>query len=186
MKKRLSLSTLLLLINVNAYASSNETSQATHTVENVESELKVLTSEDGKLIFGEEEWVYFSGVKASFKARVDTGATTSSISATDIETYKKSGKSWVKFTLPNADNSVNDFDLPVKRWANIRQSSSDKLHRRAVVEFDIQIGNHKSTTEFTLTDREHLTFSVLLGREYFSNVAIVDVGKQYVQPKVKK
>ncbi|MGF1763285.1 ATP-dependent zinc protease family protein [Aliivibrio kagoshimensis] len=186
MKKWPSLITLLLLVSVNVHANSNESSQGPHTVENVESKSKVLISEDGKLIFGEEEWVYFPKVKASFKARVDTGATTSSISAIDIESYKKDGKSWVKFKLPDADNAVDDFDLPVKRWVDIRQSSSDKLHRRAVVELDVQIGSHKSTAEFTLADREHLTFSVLLGRKYFSNVAIVDVGKQYVQPKVKK
>lgn len=186
MKKCLSLIAFMLLVSVNAYAASNETTIAKHDVATIESETKMLMSDDGKLIFGEEEWVYFSQVDASFKARVDTGATTSSVSAIDIEAYKKGGKSWVKFKLPNADNAVDDFDLPVKRWVKIRQSSSDTLHRRAVVELDIQIGSHKSITEFTLTDREHLTFSVLLGRKYFSNVAIVDVAKRYVQPKFKK
>lgn len=75
--------------------------------------------------------------------------------------------------------------LPVQRWVRIKQSSQDSYQRRAVVEGDIQIGDLKTKTEFTLADRSHLTFPVLLGRSFFRDVAVVDVSKKYVQKKVK-
>ncbi|MGU3846500.1 putative ATP-dependent zinc protease, partial [Vibrio diabolicus] len=44
---------------------------------------KVTKTPDGMLILGSEEWVYVPEIDQTFKARVDTGATTSSISAKD-------------------------------------------------------------------------------------------------------
>ncbi|WP_264769115.1 RimK/LysX family protein [Klebsiella pneumoniae] len=38
----------------------------------------------------------------------------------------------------------------------------------------IQIGDLKEQTEFTLTDRTHLTYPLLLGRSFFKDVAVVD------------
>ncbi|MGC9423682.1 RimK/LysX family protein, partial [Vibrio sp.] len=46
-----------------------------------------------------------------------------------------------------------------------------------------QIGDLKEKTEFTLANRTHLTFPLLLGRSFFKHVAIVDVSRQYVQEK---
>jgi hypothetical protein len=49
----------------------------------------------------------------------------------------------------------------------------------------IQIGDLKEKTEFTLADRTHLTYPLLLGRSFFKDVAVVDVSRKFVQPKHK-
>ncbi|WP_260261909.1 ATP-dependent zinc protease family protein [Vibrio intestinalis] len=146
-------------------------------------EVQAKHTSDGRLILGEQEWVYIPGLQESFKARIDTGATTSSISATDIVPFERDGKDWVKFKIEHDNIKSKEMALPVDRWVRIRQSSAEGTQRRAVVQAWIQIGDVKEKTAFTLADRTHLTFPVLLGRSFFDNVALVDVSRKYVQDK---
>ncbi len=140
---------------------------------------------DGRLILGEQEWVYVTGLKENFRARIDTGATTSSVSAVDVIPFERDGQDWVKFKIAHDDITSKEFALPVERWVDIRQSSAEGTQRRAVVLAWIQIGDVKEKTEFTLTDRSHLTFPLLLGRSFFKDIALVDVSRKYIQPKHK-
>ncbi|QTH07296.1 ATP-dependent zinc protease [Vibrio fluvialis] len=147
--------------------------------------LKATKTSDGKLILGEKEWVYVPGLKENFLARIDTGATTSSISAVDVVPFERDGKDWVKFRIEHEGIKSEETSLPVERWVHIRQSSTDDTQRRAVVVAWIQIGDLKEKTEFTLADRTHLTYPLLLGRSFFKDVAVVDVSRKFVQPKHK-
>ena len=147
---------------------------------------KARKTSDGKLILGEEEWVFVPGLKEAFKARVDTGATTSSISAVDIVDFERDGKDWVKFKIEHDGITTEEVSLPVERWVKIKQSSAEGTQRRAVVVASIQIGDLKDKAEFTLADRTHLSFPLLLGRSFFRDVAVVDVSQKYVQKKITK
>lgn len=138
---------------------------------------------DGKLILGQKEWVYIPGLEQSFKARIDTGATTSSISAIEIVPFERDGKDWVKFKLEHEGKSSKEVALPVNRWVKVKQSSAEESQKRAVVEAWIQVGDLKEKTEFTLADRTHLAFPVLLGRSFFKDIALVDVSREFVQDK---
>jgi hypothetical protein len=146
-----------------------------------------LKTKEGKLILGEEEWVYIKGLNHSVKARIDTGATTSSASAIDIVTFERDGKDWVKFKLAHNEKNSEEIALPVSRWVKIKQSSNtDKVQERPIVLAWIQLGEVKVETEFTLTDRSHLNYGLLMGRSFFRDIAVVDVSKSFVQPKVEK
>ncbi|MUK66653.1 RimK/LysX family protein [Aliivibrio fischeri] len=151
----------------------------------VKPEANELKTADGKLLLGEEEWIYIKAINHSAKARIDTGATTSSISAVDIEMFERDGKKWVKFKLAHNDKETKEFESPISRIVTIRQSSTEKRTDRPVIEAWVQIGDLKTKTEFTLNDRTHMTFPVLLGRTFFRDVAVVDVSKKFIQPKVK-
>ncbi|TVZ41631.1 hypothetical protein P886_0978 [Alteromonadaceae bacterium 2753L.S.0a.02] len=145
--------------------------------------LEARKTSDGKLILGEQEWVYVHGLKENFKARVDTGATTSSISAVDVEAFQRDGEDWVKFRIEHDDLKSGELKVPVERWVEVIQSTSEEPDRRAVVSAWIQIGDLKEKAEFTLTDRTHLKFPLLLGRNFFKDLAIVDVSRKFVQAK---
>ncbi len=146
---------------------------------------KAKKTADGRLILGAQEWVYVPGLEENFDARVDTGATTSSISATDIVEFERDGNDWVKFTVENEGVKSKEVALPIVRRVKIRQSTSNDPAHRVVVMAWIQIGDLKEKTEFTLTDRTHLTFPLLLGRSFFKDVALVDVSQKYIQAKHK-
>ena len=140
-------------------------------------------TEEGKLILGEQEYVRLVDMKVTTKARIDTGATTSSLSAVDIVPFERDGKDWVKFKVKHNGVESKEMSMPVERWVKVKQSSSEESDTRAVVLSVIKIGDMTSKTEFTLADRTHLKYPVLLGRSFFRDIAVVDVGRKYVQPK---
>ncbi len=141
-------------------------------------------SADGKLILGQKEWVHIEGLDVNVVARIDTGATTSSVSAIDVVAFERDGKKWVKFKLAHDGKESKELELPVVSTKFIRQSNSDETYERYVVEGWIKVGDLKVKTPFTLADRTHMDYGLLLGRSFFRDVAIVDVSREFVQPKV--
>ncbi|ODN66897.1 MAG: ATP-dependent zinc protease [Methylophaga nitratireducenticrescens] len=138
-----------------------------------------------KLVLGQSEWLWIEAVNRVFPARVDTGATTSSLTAQDIVTLERDGQKWARFTIVPEEGSDNSYEVeaPIARIANIRQSSTNEIDKRPVVRLTIKIGNMTDTAEFTLTDRSHMNYPILLGREFLKDIAVVDVAKKNVQPK---
>ncbi|RKF19608.1 ATP-dependent zinc protease [Alginatibacterium sediminis] len=129
-----------------------------------------------KMIIGETEWVFLPGINETFLARIDTGATTSSLNATNIDRFEREGKEWVRFSLSHVESETQaQFELPVKRNVSIVQSSNDDGERRPVVELMITLGSANELTEFTLADRSHLNFPILIGRNFLRDIALVDV-----------
>ncbi|WP_087026068.1 ATP-dependent zinc protease [Thaumasiovibrio subtropicus] len=143
-----------------------------------------------KTLLGAQEWVWLDMVDSYFRARVDTGATTSSLNATNIQQFEREGKTWVRFNLAHtADDQAGKEELVearVIRWVKIRQSNSEDADRRPVIEAWVRIGDLRERTQFTLADRTQMEFPVLLGREFFQDIAVVDVGRTYVQGKPTK
>lgn len=139
---------------------------------------------DGKLVVGETEQVWLDIVNDDFQARIDTGATTSSLSAQDITVFERDGKPWVSFNM--AHEGVDEklqVETRLVRYVRIRQASADDAERRPVVELTMRLGRFAQKTEFTLTDRSQMTYSVLLGREFLKDIAVVDIARQNVQGK---
>lgn len=141
------------------------------------------TTPDGKLILGETEWIYVDEASTVFDSRIDTGATTSSISATDITVFEREGKRWVKFKIPLSDKKSLDVEAPFVRYVVIRQASAATRDKRPIVRMTLQIGNLTEKAEFSLRDRSEMDYVLLLGREFIKDVAVVDVSREYVQGK---
>lgn len=152
----------------------------------VEKEIPMTSpANEDKLVLGEKEWIWLDIAQRNYRARVDTGATTSSINATEIQEFERDGKTWVRFTLADQEtpDDTQTVETPVKRWVRIRQSSVKGTTRRPVIELRIQLGPLQDKTQFTLTDRSHMDYPVLLGRSFFKDIALVDVGRDYIYPK---
>lgn len=58
-----------------------------------------LQTPDGKMILGGEEYVYVKEANATIAARIDTGASQSSISASNVTEFERNGKSGYVLTL---------------------------------------------------------------------------------------
>lgn len=138
-----------------------------------------------KTVLGQAEWIYVTKAKENFKARIDTGATTSSINAVEIQEFERDGKDWVKFNIThNKDGDKKIIEAPVVRYVKILQSSEPgEYDRRPVVELHVRIGGVAHKSEFTLTDRQHMDFPVLIGRSFIQDVILVDVSQDYIHPK---
>lgn len=138
----------------------------------------------GKEIIGAIEWLYMDPPGRHFRARVDSGSETSSLSASDVIEFERDGDDWVRFMFrhESADESV-EFELPVKRTVLVRQASSDSAERRFVVDLDIRLGDQLQATEFTLTDRSNMTYPILLGRAFLMDLYVVDVSRSYTHER---
>ncbi|WP_019615803.1 ATP-dependent zinc protease family protein [Psychromonas ossibalaenae] len=152
------------------------------------SDKKEIVQFDDKTVLGRIEWVYISAAKNSYKGRIDTGATTSSLNAVDIERFERDGKKWVRFSLKhNKDSEPQRIEAKIERIAKISQSSKPGVtDERPVVRLQVRIGDTVHLTEFTLTDRQHMEYPVLIGRTFMRDVILVDVSQEYIHPKYQE
>jgi hypothetical protein len=143
----------------------------------------------GMVMLGSLEKIYIDIVKTHFIARVDTGATTSSINAIDMQKFERDGKKWVKFHVSDDQTATEDrkwVEAPIVRHVKIRQSTTNELERRPVIELWVKIGSVHEKSQFTLTDRRQMDYPILLGREFIQDVAFVDVSRDFIESKAPK
>lgn len=141
---------------------------------------------DGKIILGAKEWTLLEKYDLAVETRVDTGATTSSINAMNIEKFERDGKKWVKFNLPDDNGSLIPIEARFARETNIVQSSdTEQKQTRVVAKIKVKVGSVSKIAEFTLVDRSHMSYPLLLGREFMKDEVLVDVSKDFNQGKPK-
>ncbi len=135
-----------------------------------------------KLTIGEAEYIAVPAIDAVFDARIDTGATTTSIYATDVEEFERDGKSWVRFVVQNPDAEKEyPMELPVARVAMIKKRGQEGETRRPAVALDLIMGEVTRLVEVNLADRTGFEYPLLIGRDFLRDVAVVDVSKKYTQ-----
>lgn len=131
----------------------------------------------GHPVVGATEWVHLPATGQSYRARVDTGAQTSSLNAADIQNFERDGQPWVRFAVPHPEQQETVLEAPRVRDARIRQVSADQVERRPVVRLMMALGTWPPReVEFTLTDRSHMEHPLLLGREFLNGRVLVDSG----------
>ena len=139
----------------------------------------------GKSVVGEKERIRLDPPGKLFVARMDTGATSSSLHAQNIVQFERDGANWVRFDL-QAEEGIEKVEAPIVRYARVVQQADPQGSRRPVVSLRIQLGEIDESVEFTLADRSHLETEVLLGRGFLTDLAIVDVSRKFIQPSPKK
>jgi len=132
-------------------------------------------SPSGKYVFGASETVFMLKQKIAFEARMDTGATTCSMSAQNIQQFERDGKKWVRFTVTDPKTGkVHKQEARITRIASIKQHGRPDV-KRPVVKLPIKAGNVERLAEFSLTDRSHFEFPVLIGRNLMEGSMVIDV-----------
>lgn len=133
-------------------------------------------------IIGSEEWCVFKdlGVPA-IKARVDSGAKTSSIQATNLKIFNKGSQEWVKFEV-NPLQENRSIAIPCEaRLVDRRmvKSSSGIAEERLVVRTPVTLGENTFDIELTLANRDTMEFRMLLGREALTDRYMVNPAVNY-------
>lgn len=140
------------------------------------------TEETNLKILGWREWAQLPDlVDVPIKAKVDTGAKTSSLHAFFIEPYTKDGKPWVKFLLhPNQKD--NELEVECHAAVSDRREVSDSgghKEERYVIESTIMLGSDILIAELTLTDRDSMSFRMLIGRNLLRGAYTVDCASSF-------
>ncbi|MFT4791321.1 MAG: ribosomal protein S6--L-glutamate ligase [Arcticibacterium sp.] len=128
-------------------------------------------------VIGCEEWCVFVnlGIPA-IKARVDSGAKTSSIQATNAKVIGRGGQEFVTFEVnPLQDNRSINIECEAKLVdRRIVKSSSGISEERFVIKTPVTIGEDTFDIELTLANRDTMEFRMLLGREALNNRYVVN------------
>ncbi len=137
-----------------------------------------------KLLIGRLEKVLLNPPGRTFTARIDTGATTSSLDARNIQVFERDRSDWVRFQIqdPKEKATYYDVERPIARKVRIIQATSDEADHRLVVKLQFQIGRVQRMEEFTLEDRSHMDYQVLIGRNVLRDLMVVDVAQEFIAP----
>lgn len=140
-------------------------------------------------IIGWREWVSLPelGIKR-IKAKVDTGARSSSIHAFDVESFERDGDEWVRFKVYPVQRSTRKAVTVESKLLESRsvRSSSGKATIRPVILARIKLLGLTWPVELTLANRDQMGFRMLLGRQAFRDRFLVDAGSSYFGGKPKK
>jgi hypothetical protein len=150
-----------------------------------------ITGKPESPVIGWREWVGLSDLSIKrIKAKVDTGARSSSLHAYDLEDFERDGQEFVRFKVhPVQRNSkkVIEAEAKVLEYRSVR-SSSGKASLRPVIVTNLTMLGQTWPIELTLANRDDMGFRMLLGREAFRGRFLVDAGQSYYggKPKRKK
>lgn len=106
------------------------------------------------------------------KAKIDTGARTSALHATDIRRIQRDGHHWVSFLteVPGGEGMIR-IEAPIKERRNIKNTSGIP-ENRIVIRTTIRLGDETWPLDLSLTDRTNMTFQMIVGRAALKNHAI--------------
>lgn len=146
----------------------------------------VAMTQTQKQLVGEIENAWFPELNLELPSRIDTGATTASIDARNIQAFERDGEQWLRFSIAHPKtNELIEFERKRVRKVRINQSNTSVPETRPVVELQVLIGEISQLAEFTLSDRSHLGYQALIGRNVLRDVMLVDVSKANIAPPIK-
>ena len=136
-----------------------------------------------KMVVGDLEQVWIDPPGIPLNARIDTTATNNALLGEDIVEFERDGKGWVRFVLHATDSDEPiSLERRVARHVRTVQSGGEGT-KRPIVRMRLKLGDVQDTFSFVLTDRgDH---AVILGRTFLKDIALVEVGARYVQPRAK-
>ncbi|HCZ07933.1 MAG TPA: 30S ribosomal protein S6--L-glutamate ligase [Flavobacteriales bacterium] len=138
-------------------------------------------------VVGSVEWCRFQklGVPA-VKARVDSGAKTSTIQANRIKTFIKDGQEWVKFEInPIQDNRSIVISCEERvTGRKLIKNTSGISEERLVFQTSMKLGEQIFNVDLTLANRDSMEFRMLLGRDAFKDKFLVDVSREFAQGEI--
>lgn len=120
----------------------------------------------------------------AYKARIDTGAVETSLNAFDLEVHdgvkdkmvKNIGK-WISFTTENEKGQQKRITSRIIETSLIRNAQGSEV--RYMVQLKLGEKGKEYKVKVNLKDRRHMTYKLLIGRNWLQGHYIVDVSKKY-------
>ncbi len=138
----------------------------------------------GKIILGQYEWVWFDLMDRNIPLRVDPGVRQSALFVRETQPFERDGKNWVRFSLAwENEKGVPEetlFEAPLTRMVKSRNADAAP---RPVISLRVQIGTIVEDVNFSLVRKNNSNHPGVLGRNLVRDIAVIDVARQYVQPK---
>lgn len=137
-------------------------------------------------VVGLREWINLPDLgMIGIRAKIDTGASTSSLHASDIQPFEREGEDWVRFTahIGTLVQSRHRCEAPLVAVKRIK-SSNGQAQNRYVIRTHLSLGDRSWPIEFTLACRKTMRYRVLLGsKALIAGQLVVNPALTYVQDK---
>ncbi len=118
------------------------------------------------------------------KARLDTGARSSSLHVDTLESFQRDGVTWLRFTMHTSRRQP--ADVCCEAPALDRRAVTDTGGRRTerwFIRSEVQLAGQCFSIDINLTDRRHMLFPLLLGRSALTGRFAVDPALSYTQSR---
>ena len=137
-----------------------------------------------KMILGWLETSQFMQSGMRIKTKLDPGARTSSMQATNIEPFTRDGEPWVRFDFTDEDldsgaERTLRLEAPLVREVDIKRHGAPAVTRPVVAQ-EICLYHQIYRAEFSLADRGKFNYAILLGRSFLEHVALVDSSETFL------
>ncbi len=113
------------------------------------------------------------------KAKIDTGAKTSSLHCDCVNEIDREGEKWIRFSLTGDDGETHWLERKVERTVTIKRHFSKSQHRQ-VVRLGVCLGGIYKETDVSLIDRSGLNYQLLIGRRFLEETHLVDSGVTFI------
>ncbi|MBI2602427.1 MAG: ATP-dependent zinc protease [Deltaproteobacteria bacterium] len=122
------------------------------------------------------------------KAKIDTGARTSTLHAFDVKEYSVGTMTFVRFKVHPVQRNTRELvscraALVGKR---LIKDSGGKVTVRHVIETEITLNARTWTLELTLVNRDEMGFRMLLGRQAIRGHFMIDPSRSFLMSKKKR
>lgn len=140
-------------------------------------------------VIGWREWVSLPGLGVRrIKAKIDTGARSSSIHAFNVETFHQDQIEYVRFNihpLQRRERPEVTATVPILERRLVR-SSNGEAAQRIVIRAEVEMLDDRFPLDLTLANRDAMGFRMLIGREALRGRYMVDSSLSYRggRPKV--
>lgn len=118
-------------------------------------------------------------------AKLDTGADSCSLHASDIQELEKDGKSYVKFIIVDRYGKKQTVEKQVVRHIRIKRLDG-KSQVRKMINLGLCLGGVYKIAEVSLVNRGKFNYEMLVGRRFLAGDFIVDPATTYtIDPSCK-
>jgi hypothetical protein len=107
------------------------------------------------------------------KAKIDSGAKTSSLHCDFASVIERNGKQWVAFTVINYKGELIKLEKKLERLSKIKRHFGE-VQERYVIKLGICLGQTYKETEVNLIDRSGMNYQILIGRRFLKGSHVID------------
>ena len=141
------------------------------------------------LVLGWREWLSLPDLGLpAIKAKVDTGARTSTLHAFYVDTFRRRGQLFARFgvhPLQDRTDVVVHREAPVIDQRTVSDSGGHR-EQRLILETRLLLAGREWPIELTLTNRETMLFRMLLGRTAMMGKAWVDPAASFLAGRIQR
>ena len=137
--------------------------------------------DSGKMALGRVEWLWLVEAERYFASQLDTGLALSLVYAGSPMVFERDGERWLRFSIER-NNWSSTVEARVKGSEKVSSLGGNQI-KGHVVSLPVQLGSFSGELEFLVIEKTKKYPQFILGKNFLTDIAIVDVSEKYLKQK---